>query len=140
VKSLVVLMILLVAGLLVGCGGGSQSWRDEFTSQVEEVIESTKQVGKATRSATGPLDLQGHYGKYTEELFPAKERLEELESAPSACAAAEKHAFGYVRQLALRSQDISEPKNYTAGLLKNAKADPAETIEKLERDLSEARC
>jgi Tfp pilus assembly protein PilP len=140
VKSSLALMVLLAAVLLVGCGGSSQSWKDEFTSQVEAVIGSTKMVGKAMRSASGPKDLRGPYGKYNEELLPAKEKLEELESAPSACAEAEKHALGQVRQRVFASREIADPKNYTPTLLENAKARPPETVKKLERDLSEARC
>lgn len=139
-KSPLALVVPLAAVLLVGCGGSSQSWKEEFRSQVEEVIESTKQVSEATRLATGPADLRGPFAEFNEELSSAEEKLGELESAPSECASAEKHALGSVRELVLLSRESSMPKNYTPALLKNAKAHPLEAIEKLERDLSEAHC
>jgi hypothetical protein len=133
--------ITAASASLVGCGGGgdSQAWKQEFTFQVREVIEATKRVGEATRLATGPLDIQRPYEIYGEEMTVAKERLEGLESAPSACAAAEEHALGEVRILSFSGQTFNQ-KNYTPALLRDAKARPSETVEKLERDLSEARC
>jgi hypothetical protein len=142
VRWLVLAGAAITAGAapLGGCGGGdSQAWKHEFTSQVRGVIEATKRVGEATRLATGPLDIQRPYEIYGEEMIVAKERLEALESAPNACAAAEEQALGEVRNLSSSGQTFNQ-KNYTPTLLRNAKRRPAETVEKLERDLAEARC
>jgi len=68
------------------------------------------------------------------------DKLEELASAPSACAASEENALRQVRRLAFASRGFSDPKNFTPVELENAMRRPTETVEKLKRDLSEANC
>ena len=134
--------ILLGTVVLSGCGGGEsdpRAWKQEFAAQVREGIEATKRVGEAVRLATGPLDIQRPYEIYGEEMAVAKERLEALEPAPTDCAAAEEHALAVVGPLGGTGATFNQ-KNYTTVLLKNAKRRPAEHIQELERDLSEAHC
>ena len=140
-KASAALSIALAAILLAACGGRSQSWKQEFTASVKQVIESAEQVGEVTRSATGPADLAGPFARFHRELLPAEEKLEEFEFAPSAsCSAAERRALGSVRRLELLSRESTEPKDYTPALLENAKVDPRKAVKRLEKDLSSARC
>lgn len=65
----VALMVAVVVPVLVGCGSGdSKGWKEEFTTQVEEVIEASQQVSKVTHSASSGADLELPFAKLNEEL------------------------------------------------------------------------
>jgi hypothetical protein len=134
------LIVVLVPLVLAGCGGTSQDWNEEFTSQVNAVIDSAEKVHEATRSVDGPGGLRAPFARFSEELLPVLNRMEELEPAPKECASAQRLALASMRALVLLGRESSTPRDFTPELLKNAKAHPTATVETLERALSKARC
>ena len=72
-------------------------------------------------------------------MVVAEERLEALDSAPNGCGDAVRLVLRVVRDGSFAGATFNQ-KNYTPTLLRNAKSRPAETVKKLKRGLSFARC
>jgi hypothetical protein len=132
------------AALALAACGGSQSWKGEFTSEVESVVQSTEKVSESTRSVTHQ-DLErawAPYLRYGKELLAAKEQLEGLEDAPSGCARAEERALGHVRRERFEAFGMAGPQDYTPELVKSVEDQEflREFAAVLRSVLSEAHC
>jgi hypothetical protein len=143
VRGVIFSAVVFACLALTACGG-SQSWKDEFTSEVEGVIDSTERVSEGTRSVTqaDPQKAWTPYLRFGKELTAAKERLEELEDAPSGCTKAEVRALGEVRREHFTAFALSGPGRYPPTLMKAVEDQKyLREIEALLRSvLSDAHC
>lgn len=78
-----ILPVLLTAGLLAGCGGGSgdsDAFKKDFKAVNDQLLELGQTVGRALQSAPQTTDdmLAGEFSGFAGQLDDVKRRIDEL--------------------------------------------------------------
>ena len=129
--------VLVLALVLVACGGSQHEWEGEFTARLEGASAS---IEKALET-TGAGEAKSHdfvaFTDLSRELEFKGELIERLQ-APSGCSSVQEKGLDNVRSFGLGMDGIGDPKNFTPVLFTSARYAMTETIAKLERIAREA--